>query len=178
MGLLASFCWLGSFYGHKSWSSSWIQILHYHEGLYLEKSRVEKPDDYRVYSLVVEDAVKKRGFSTPTITGIFIWIVIFGWSILLIKEILPLFINLTEYECFYKCICIIIVFIAAIYAVVRLIKWKNLLSNIDRIYRLKIKEIDEIEKIEKEDYKYIYIIENPNKKIKYNKTETIKNKQS
>jgi hypothetical protein len=92
MGLVASFCWLGSFYGYYSWLKSWINIVHYHEGKILGMNK-----ELRVYSMVSEEAVKKRGYSTQKITLLFIWAVIVAWLILMVYEMIIC--------CTVKCFC-------------------------------------------------------------------------
>lgn len=86
IGLIGSFCWLGSFYGYYNWLISWTKILHYHESKYIEA--MGKDDTFRVYSLVSEEAVK-WGLSTQKITRIFIYCIVIGWASLLINKLLP-----------------------------------------------------------------------------------------
>ena len=135
IGVSASICWLGSFYGYYAWLKSWIRILHLKEEQYL-KSQTNS-NDLKVYSVVVEEDVKNTGFSTQKITLIFIWIVIIAWFALFTAEINKF---IKSYYCFGCCTWICSIAITVIFAAICILIIvackKNLLSDINKLYWL------------------------------------------
>jgi len=90
IGILTGFCWLGAFYGHRKWLLSWNKVLLFHEERYLQEvcKEEEERKKYRLWSLVHEESLRKYGFSTQTITNLFIRLVIIAWSFILCYSIL------------------------------------------------------------------------------------------
>jgi len=130
IGLLTSLCWFGSFYGYRRWLVSWNKVLRLHEERYL-KEVCNNNDLQRLYSLVDEKSVKRLGFSTQSITNLFIRLVIVAWSLILFKKCFDVF-------------CLIAIVISAgfvlfplIWSPIKNCKWKCwLLSDTDNHYKL------------------------------------------
>lgn len=177
LGLATSFCWFFSFQGYYNWQKSWIQILHYHESLFLENAnfQVDNKNKYRVYSVAIDNG---KLYSSQKIIEIFLQIVIVGWSILLIKELLFLIIKCclcsniyAINNCIYKflCPCIVIIFILVLLLIL-IIYWlkkeilKKILSDIDTMYKL--------EKIKLDDKKSVYRVIKPKEEIVVNEKES------
>jgi hypothetical protein len=169
MGLVASICWLQSFHGYYSWLKSWIKIVHYHEDQIAGNN-----SHLRVYSLVFEDAVKKRGYSTQKITRVFINLVILAWLILLTHEIYSHFSTLIILS-LKKWIIIGIVAIYIIYFLTTILYIEKkdkkdkksscwLLSYTDNMYKLKV-DVDETNQNKRK-----YTVEQPMSEITFEKT--------
>lgn len=105
LGLISSICWILSLYGHEKWERNWMKNIEYYEDNKDDKDDIEN-GNYKSFLLykIVYDKNNFKAFSTHTITKIFIFGVITGWTFCLTYVICK---NNYCYYCSEQC-CLLI----------------------------------------------------------------------
>lgn len=145
IGLISSFCWLLSLYGHTTWMNNWLNIIQLYEneavyGLIITQQSNMKLNQAKNIGLNVRSLEKEehyKAFSTSKVTKCFISAIILGWFILLIYTIL------NSCNCMLICGAILLLVFALMYIFItrKLLKEKEKVPFQDHLFSLLYSDI-------------------------------------